>query len=197
MYCIHLYIVVISLACLVRALNRGWVRSWFKGADTHAVLKFLEYKLTQVDAPDWNVYKSSIFNAVQAANRFLSILYRSGLWLIPSVARDAVKSGMAFCMHYRECSELAYQENKTRFKLPPKYHAYVHIVHGLMEQLGKLPLSILTSDELACILNPLCQSCQMDEDMVGHIAALSRSSVAKTVHEKTIGMYLLNLQAKW
>ena len=184
------------LASSMMALNHGWVRSWFQGADTHAVLKFLEYKLTLVDAPGWNVYKSCIMNAVQAANRFLSILYRSGLWLKPSTARDAVKSGMAFCMHYRECSELSYREHKTRFKLPPKFHAYVHIVHGIIEQLGTLPISILTSDEPA-ILNPLCQSCQMDEDMVGHIAGLSRSSVANTVHEKTIGMYLMNLQAKW
>ena len=182
--------------CSVMTLNRGWVRQWFKGADTHAVLKFLEYKVAQVDAADWTVYKSSILNAVQAANRFLSILYRAGLWLKASVAREAVKSGMAFCLHYRECSEFSYRENKTRFKLPPKFHAYVHLVHGIIEQLGKLPISILTSTEPA-VLNPLCQSCQMDEDMVGHIATLSRSSVAKIVHEKTLDMYLLNLQAKW
>ena len=85
---------------------------------------------------------------------------------------------------------------QNTFQTSPKFHAYVHIVHGILEQLGKLPNSILDRD-VPSVLNPLCQSCQMDEDMVGHIAALSRSSVPSSVHEKTIGMYLMNLQAQW
>ena len=103
---------------------------------------------------------------------------------------------MKFCLRYRECSELAYQQGKTRFKLPPKFHAYVHIVHGVIEQLGKLPQSVLEGD-LPSIYNPLAESCQMDEDFVGHIATLSRASVLHAVHKKTIGMYLTNLKAKW
>ena len=171
-------------------------RSWFKGADTYAVLKFLEYKLQLVHANDWELYRSCMHKAVKAANLFLSTLYKSGLWMKPSEASFAVKNGMGFCLHYRECSEMAFREGKTRFKLPPKFHAYVHIVHGILEQVGKLPRSILDRD-VPSILSPLCQSCQMDEDMVGHVATLSRSSVPSSVHEKTIGMYLMNLQAHW
>lgn len=172
-------------------------RSWFKGADTHAVLKFLEYKIPLLDNTGaWELYKTCIYEAVKAGNMFLSILYRNGLWLKPSAASAAAHAGMDFCLRYRECSELAWRANKTRFKLPPKFHAYVHIVHGVIEQLGKLPGDVLNAD-LPSVFNPLAQSCQMDEDMVGHIASLSRSSVPKSVHEKTIGVYLMNLQAKW
>ena len=132
-------------------------RSWFKGADTYAVLKFLEYKLQLVHANDWELYRSCMHKAVKAANLFLSTLYKSGLWMKPSEASFAVKNGMGFCLHYRECSEMAFREGKTRFKLPPKFHAYVHIVHGILEQVGKLPRSILDRD-VPSILSPLCQS---------------------------------------
>lgn len=171
-------------------------RAWFKGADTYAVLKYLEDKYEHLEACGWEVYRSCILQAIKCANMFLSTLYKSPLWLKPAVASVVVNAGLSFCLHYRECSEFAFRENKTRFKLPPKFHAYVHIVHALLFQLGKLEDSMLNSDQPA-VLNPLSQSCQMDEDMVGHIASLSRASVQNSVHEKTIGMYLMNLQAKW
>lgn len=185
-----------NLLLEIQEVLHAWsqTRSWFKGADTHAVLKFMEYKFQGLDAHGWEAYKTCIYRATCAANRFLSVLYRGGLWLKPSEVSIAISAGMAFCTHYRECSELAFREEKTRFKLPPKFHAYVHIVHGCVEQVGKLHQDILR-DDLPSILNPLAQSCQQDEDFVGNLACLSRSSVPNAVHEKSIGLYLMNL--KW
>ncbi len=188
------YFSKLSVGFKVSKAYRFQTRSWFKGADTHAVLKFMEHKFQGLDAHGWEVYKTCIYRATCAANRFLSVLYRGGLWLKPSEVSIAISAGMAFCTHYRECSELAFREEKTRFKLPPKFNAYVHIVHGCVEQVGKLHQNILNDDQPS-ILNPLAQSCQQDEDFVGALACLSRSSVPNTVHEKSIGLYLMNL--KW
>jgi len=44
-------------------------------------------------------------------------------------------------------------------------------------------------------LNVLAQSCQQDEDFVGHLASLSRTSVPAVVQSKRIELYLMNL--KW
>ena len=57
-----------------------------------------------------------------------STSYRAGLWLKPSETSLAVAAGMNFCCHYRECSEYAFRHEKTRFKLPPRFHAFVHIL---------------------------------------------------------------------
>ena len=179
---------------MLNKVIRHETRSWFKGADTHAVLKFLEQKFAGLAAHGWEDYKSSIYHAVSPANRFLSTLYRAGLWLKPSETSVAIAAGMGFCCHYRECSEYAFRNEKTRFKLPPKFHAFVHIVHNLVEQMGKLPHAILAKNDPS-ILNVLAQSCQQDEDFVGHLASLSRTSVPAVVHSKCIELYLMNL--KW
>ena len=166
----------------------------------------MEQKLAGLATHGWEDYKSSIYNAVSTANSFLSTLYRAGLWLKPSETSVAIAAGMNFCCHYRECSEYAFCHEKTRFKLPPKFHAFVHIIHNLVtvvfgnfsdslvRQIGKLLPAILQNNDPS-VLNVLAQSCQQDEDFVGHLASLSRTSVPAVGHSKCNELYLMNL--KW
>ena len=154
----------------------------------------MEQKLAGLAAHGWEDYKSSIYNAVSTASSFLSTLYRAGLWLKPSETSVAITVGMNFCCHYRECSEYAVRHEKTKFKLPPKFHAFVHIIHNLVRQIGKLLPAILQNNDPS-VLNVLAQSCQQDEDFVGHLASQSRTSVPAVGHSKCIELYLMNL--KW
>ena len=67
-------------------------------------------------------------------------------------------------------------------------------MHNLVEQIGKLFPAILQNNDPS-VLSVLAQSCQQDEDFVGHLASLSRTSVPAVVHSKCIELYLINL--KW
>ena len=166
-------------------------RNWFKGADTHSVLRFLENKFASLEVPTWFLYKESILEAIRHANECLSCMYSCGLWLKPREAARVVAHGLSFCTHYLECAELANRQGKCRFKIPPKFHAWVHLIHQVLADLGKVGEN---GGEQPCCFNICSQSCQMDEDFVGHVATLSRSCRVSVAHTKTMGLYLMNLQ---
>ena len=171
-------------------------RMWFKGADTTAVVKFVEQKYSDLHAPMWDDFCCSVHDGAESVNKFLSLLYHSGLWLRPTVARNLIRYGMDFQTHYLECSQFAFNMKKTRFKLPPKFHALTHIVHDLLMQVGEVGEENLKRDA-PCILSPLSWCCQQDEDFVGRVAALSRTGVLRTAHERTMMLYLMNLSNHW
>ena len=177
-------------------LNPKQLRNWFKGADTHAVTRWLEHIFFHLEAPSWDDYRCSIHEGAKAANEFLRVLYRSGLWLRPSVASYVCQCGMAFMQNYRICAQHAYNAGKCRFNLKPKLHAYCHIVHEMIGFLGVVGQSALDRDEPS-LVNPLLYGCQQDEDFVGQVSLLSRTGNLSMAHEKAMGLYLLNLKQHW
>lgn len=170
--------------------------TWFKGADTYSVAKWVEHKFRDLDAPSWDEFRRSIYETAKHANDFLGKLYRNGLWLQPLVVGPVIRSGMGFLQEYRVCAQFAYEDNKCRYKIPPKYHAFCHITHTLIEQLGKVGSRELESN-LPCVISPLAWNCQLDEDFVGQISALSRTSNLNGAHERVMNLYLLNLPKYW
>ena len=158
--------------------------------------KWVEYKFKDLDAPSWDGYRQSIFETAKNVNTFLGMLYRSGLWLQPSTVSPIIRSGMSFLREYRVCAQFAFEERKCRYKIPPKYHAFCHMTHSLIEQLGKVGSCVLDKD-LACVISPLAYGCQMDEDFVGQISALSRTGNLGAAHDRVMNLYLLNLSRYW
>lgn len=169
---------------------------WFKGADTHSVAKWVEHKFGGLHARAWDGYRLSIYHTAKCANAFLSQLYRGGLWLQPSYVAPIIKSGMTFLREYRVCAQYAFDGGKCRFKISPKFHAFCHIVHSLIEQVGNLPPRVMRDDSHS-IINPLTYSCQLDEDFVGQISSLSRTGTLFTAHQRVMDLYLLNLPKHW
>ena len=173
-----------------------YLRTWFKGADTYAVARWVEFKFRDLPAPGWEDFRDSIFETAKCANTFLSTLYRNGLWLQPALAGLVIRCGMGFLQEYRVCAQFAYEDNKCRYKIPPKYHAFCHITHTLIEYLGKVGEQVV-HENLPSILSPLAWSCQLDEDFVGQISALSRTGDLNHAHEKAMNLYLMNLPKYW
>ena len=169
-------------------------RMWFKGADTYSVCKFIEAKFRDLDGD--RLYFDCIHLAAKGGNCALSELYSNGLWLRPSQAVRVANASMACLLRYRECAQLAFARGKCRFKLPPKFHAFTHIAHGVIEQLGNVGDDRLATDQPS-ILNPLSYCCQQDEEFVGQLAILSRTANAGYVHEGTANKYLYNLAQHW
>ena len=59
------------------------------------------------------------------------------------------------------------------------------MTHSLIEQLGKVGSRVL-DENLACVISPLAYGCQLDEDFVGQISALSRTSNLSVAHDRVI-----------
>ena len=70
-------------------------------------------------------------------------------------------------------------------------------IASLSKSANCLPIFCKKMMQASSVLNVLAQSCQQDEDFVGLIAGLSRTSVPAAVHSKCIELYLMNPQSKW
>ena len=143
---------------------------------------FLVHHMNSLANPD--PYLDSILEALKAANVFMSTLYSSGLFLDRATCKTVAQSGLDFLRAYAEAAQQAYDQQKTRFKLNPKYHAYIHVVDRL---------SRAFEDGQAWAWNPLADSTQLDEDFIGKVAVSSCAASTRTVHMQTISRYLVNV----
>ncbi|CAE7632277.1 unnamed protein product [Symbiodinium sp. CCMP2456] len=168
------------------------VGTWFKGADTTFVLKFLVFKFETVLASEVlqghdRLYFAAILDCLQASDAFLSLLYKAGLFLEKRRLARVVRHGLAMVSGYSRCAALANDRSLARFKLTPKYHMLMHIVHQLQvdKDRGRSPL------------NPLSYSCQMPEDFINRIATLCRSVSPRFVGERGLDLYKIALAKVW
>ena len=129
-------------------------------------------------------YIGSILAAVTGGNAFLRALYNANLFLGKAEAGLVASHGRQLLEGYMKAASLSYSLGYTRFKLIPKVHMLAHFVL-LMEE---------ASRTRTWCLSPLSYSCQMDEDLVGRCSAMSRTSSIRTVHQRTLRKYLVNVK---
>ena len=125
-----------------------------------------------------------MLDAFRSANAFLRVLYKSGLWLSQDRCRAAAQAGLDFIRSYLEIAAMAHEAERTRFKLTPKLHAMIHITDHMVSGLER---------GLRWTLNPLSESVQMDEDLVGKVSSITCTVSTRQVHLQTIRKYLTNL----
>ena len=130
----------------------------------------------------------AIYLALRSANNFMRGLYNHGLWIRRLEAVRLHDLGFQFVSHYMQAAYEALFHSRTRFKLAPKLHAFLHILEYLRDALVK---------DVEWIENPITWSCQGDEDFVGKISTLSLSVAAKTNHTRTMNKYATNLWQHW
>ena len=162
------------------------IRSWFKGADTAAVVRFLEQYLGDhvASLSVRDPYLESALDACRGANRFLSTLYKHGVWLPYDACVAASNAGFMFLRGYMECAQFAYDQQKTRYKLQPKLHPMAHFVKDLSDAANR---------QQRYTWNILNDGTQMNEDFIGKVAAISRVVDSRRVHEATVERYLVNM----
>ena len=142
--------------------------------------------LARVDPSD--EYITSIYMALRSANEFMRGLYSHGLWLRRHEALRLVEHGFQFVANYVQAAYEALFHSRTRFKLAPKLHAFLHILGYMCDALAK------STD---WVENPITWSCQGDEDFVGKISSLSLSVAVKTSHTRTMLKYATNVWQHW
>ena len=116
------------------------LRSWFKGADTVVVNKYLAWKfrgLLETAGLDNDVssYFREILKCLDATNEFMGTLYASGLFLFRLRLVKVVRTGQAMLSSYASCARMAYQRSLARFKYNAKFHMLCHIVLALQRDL--------------------------------------------------------------
>lgn len=154
------------------------------------LLEFLEQRvLKALDNMDGSgkEYFTDIYNTILNANSFMRCIYHAPLWLSSEERDHLLNCGKRCVKFFHRCAERAFEMEKTRWKYAPKFHMFGKMLYSLeFQKRHSLP---------SC--NPLMAGTQQDEDFVGKISQLSRNVSVRTVHQKTLGRYLVALAAAW
>lgn len=123
--------------------------------------------------------------ATSAANDFFRGLYQQGLFIGPRHAAYLATRGQTFLKMYMLLANLAYEERLPRFPLAPKFH-YMHHVVQTMSKLAK---------DRQWGLNPISFAVQLQEDLVGRVARVSRRVSPVAASQRTLQRVLLAADA--
>ena len=192
MFSVFLYSTGIYLKKKKRSSIGVLLRSWFKGADTVVVLKFLSWKYERILGSSIALgaarpYLQDILKCLQHSNEFMSALYKSGLFLARLRLNKIVRHGRQMLSLYSRCAAGAYQKGLARFKYNPKFHMLAHIILDLQRH----------ANNNVSPLNPLAASCQMPEDFINRVSTLSRGVHSKLVATRTIDLYRISVAHAW
>ena len=153
------------------------------------VVKYMlaEYErllLTELDNPD---YFHQIHACLKECNAFMSLVYKSGLFLRGRRLSRVVLHGKAMLAAYSSCASRAHAQGLARFKYNPKFHYFCHIIYDLeCSSVARKPG-----------LNPIATSCQMPEDFINKCATLSRQVHSKVVSSSTLDLYKHAVATAW
>ncbi|CAE7292132.1 unnamed protein product [Symbiodinium sp. CCMP2592] len=161
--------------------------SWFKGAVTTVVFKFLESTMCQQNWSQEPMLQKAA-EAIQSINKCLAALYASDLFIEPGRAIQIAEDGLRFLRRLAWLAKQAAKDGRALWLLTPKTHIMHHL---LLEDL------LLPARKGISPFNPLCWSVQMDEDFVGFSSRLARRVDPRTCSKRCIERYLYAAYAQY
>ena len=171
-------------------MNDKFSRSWFKGADTSSLCRYLCAKLSgllPMLADENQSYVSLIVDGISGANDFMRVLLHAGLWLLDVERDSAISSGLKAVHSFKLLANEAFKWDLTRWKVQPKFHYFAEVLFALQKE---------RAEDLPSV-NPMSCSTQLDEDLVGRVSMASRKVHATTIHLRTLERYLLHVKCNW
>lgn len=162
--------------------------AWSKGDATTQLMKFFltfcrDY-LGQVRA---NALLSLAFQAGEAMDECLRLLFSFELWVPANAARGIASKGLAFLRLNGRAARLAYDSQLRLFLFMPNLHRLHHIWVEVRRQ----------SQITEFVMSPLYASCQADEDYIGRPSRLSRRVSARATILRTLQRSLQAAYAKY
>ena len=155
---------------------------WFKGALTTTIGSFIEAKLCSPDSPfSGDEFLKLCAEAVAAINTSLTGLYESDVFMEAARAKELGEHGLKFLRRYGSLAAKANRNRQTLVSILPKMHSLHHI---FLQDL------VLAAGSSAWVLNPLCFSVQVSEDMIGKLSRLSRRVHPSKCAERCIQRHL-------
>ena len=153
--------------------------SWYKGGITTSLCNFIE---AQLGSGQSGIEMLDLCGeAAVAINTALRGLYTEDVWIPASRACELGEYGMRFLRRYSALGRKAMDLGKALFVILPKQHALQHV---FLQDL------YLTSQHHTFVVNPLCYSVQLSEDMIGQLSHLSRRVDPRTCARRCIQRYL-------
>ena len=120
-------------------------------------------------------------------NYFMSILYRSKLFLSAEDSAAVCKAGWHFLQGYNRLAMLTFQDGNPKFTLIPKIHMMWHLVHKMHVQ----------SQHCKFVLNPMAESCSVEEDVIGRFCYLTRHVSPRMRIIRSLERYLTQVLLVW
>ena len=168
----------------------GWISS--KGSDTTLLVKWLAiasqgFLNDPVDPSHLRMLKHMNLSA-RCVLGWQKVLYSHGNWLRRHCAMAVYQHIHEFLGHYNALAFFSmYSFQFTGFGMKSKYHMMAHTKHEI---------SLLLQDEsVEWVPNPLIFGAEMNEDVIGKIARLSRKVSAKLTTQRTLELYLTKCKA--
>ena len=126
-------------------------------------------------------------SGIRALNYFMSTLYKSELFLEQGLARSVAQAGWHVLAAYGRLAQLTFDAGNPKFTLIPKLHMYWHVVYSLHK------------DSMSCawVLNPMAESCSVEEDVIGRYAFLTRHVSPRQRVIRSLDRYLTQVQLLW
>ena len=129
--------------------------NWSKFADTHTYHRFVEWFLSErLGTIRGDPYMWAMWEAVEAINRCFTVLYTSGLWLMPNEASEAGNQGRLWLDRYARLADMCFKKRLLRFPVYVKTHMLDHQWRRL----------VLGGKANKWTLNVLAESVQADEE---------------------------------
>ena len=104
-----------------------------------------------------------------------------------SECKTFISAGEHFLASSARVAVISYILKENRFPVTPKHHMLYHVIKNAAWQF----------DIAQTALNPIVESCAMDEDYVGRIARVARSVSPRTPCIRTLQRYLLQAADVW
>ena len=103
------------------------------------------------------------------------------------MALECVRCGNHFHSSYRFLAARSREKGQMKFPLIPKIHPLEEILF-LMEHQAKFS---------QWVLNPMVESCSLDEDFIGHAAYITRHVSPRLMALRTFNRYLTQIMLAW
>ena len=162
---------------------------WFKGALTTTMCAFVQDQLGP-DGPE--IFRDEMLGlcgeAILAINKCLKGLYENDVFLSPATANDIGQLGLKFLRRYSTLARKAADNNQLLFPLLPKLHCLHHL---FLQDL------VIASSECSWVVNPICYSVQVSEDMIGQLSRLSRRVHPNKCSQRCIERHLQLAYSKY
>lgn len=123
----------------------------------------------------------------QKINYVMRFLYSADLWLKRPDALNVSNALMQFIRAYLLLARLCYDRGENKFACVPKLHA-IHEIQFQMTHQAKIAF---------WILNPMCETCSVDEDLIGRVALLTRRVSPKIIAKRSLARYLAQINILW
>ena len=179
------------LHCKNLTRNRlGWKKeadfpkgSWQKAGDTIVLLKFLIHVLekNQERIQD-NALLLVFLEGSKAIDYAFGEMYGHGVFIYGSAAKAIAEAGLHFLQCHTKASRVAWELRKNRLMQMPKMHLLFHVFSELYFQ----------QRDFGYGLNPLVYCLQMQEDLIGKVARMSRRADPRCVMLRSLHLFLIS-----